>query len=161
MIFNLSNLFLYIQHINNDNIYYISKGYCPDQSVHPVTLVSGVGLTDSVSLLLMLCSPWVWPPSVTTPCVSTIDGIPWAAFYFFKKLINFFERERAHARECVGGGAEGEGERESQGDSLLSAEPKGARAHDHVMVTWAEANSQLLSQLNCPGTPAVLFIPGN
>lgn len=94
--------------------------------MHPVTLVWGVGLTDSVSLLLMLCLPWVGPLSVTTPCVSTIDGIPWAAFYFFKKLINFFwERESACAR-VRGGGVQREKGRENLRETLCWVQsPKG------------------------------------
>ena len=61
---------------------------------------------------------------------------------------NFFlrERETAHTCTCEWGGAEGEGERESQADSMLSLEP-GAEtpSHDPEIMTWAEIKSRLLN----------------
>ena len=47
-------------------------------------------------------------------------------FYCFKDFIYLRERESAHessSRVCVGGVAEGEGDRDSEADCMLSMEP--------------------------------------
>lgn len=61
---------------------------------------------------------------------------------FFKDLLIYFEMERESVWECPsGGGAEGEGERESQANSSLSAE---ALAGLSIMA-WAEITSGTLN----------------
>ena len=55
--------------------------------------------------------------------------------FIFLRCIYLFEIERAQVGGWQGRGAEKEGERESQADSLLSMEPGAAQPHHPEIVT--------------------------
>ena len=83
--------------------------------------------------------------------MNQLKDIFWVLLSFFlckDLVIHLREREK------VGGGTEGEAERESQADSMLRTEPD-ARLHPttHEIMTWPEIKNQTLNLLSHPGTP--------
>ena len=75
-------------------------------------------------------------------------------FLFLKKILFILGGERVWA----GGGVKGEGEKESQADTALSAEhDPGVWSHYPEVMTWAEIKSWLLNLLSHPGAPVFNF----
>ena len=70
-----------------------------------------------------------------------------------------WERERERKREDISrGGAEREGERESQGGSTVSAKPDvGLNSTNNEIMTWDEIKSQMPNQLSHPGAPKIFY----
>ena len=82
-------------------------------------------------------------------------------FFFYFYLFIYFERQRKQ-RNMSRGGAEREGEEESQAGYARSAQSlMQTHSHelwDHIM-TSAESKSWILNQLSLPGTLLLLLIP--
>ena len=55
------------------------------------------------------------------------------------------------------GGAEGEGERESQAGSKPGAQNR-AQPHNPQIMVWGEITSQMLNHLSHPGAPHIFFL---
>ena len=81
------------------------------------------------------------------------------SFFFnfkkFFKVIHFWERE---SQSMSQGGAEREGERESQAGSALSAQSlmQGLNSQSHEIVAWTKIKSHVLMQLSHPCAPVKL-----
>ena len=77
------------------------------------------------------------------------------SFITLKLFVRIFFFERSNKRESrVGRGAK-EGERESQGDSTLSTEPK---LISWLWLTWPQIKCSLLTWLSYPGVPMSFYL---